>query len=358
MKKIYLLLVFLPFAAAAQPSAGYYNGALGLNGTPLRTALFNIIKNHTSLGYANLWSAYQQTDKKANGKVWDIYSDKPGQTPPYEFTFVTNQCGNYNSEADCYNREHSWPESYFGANEPMRSDIFQVYPTDGYVNNKRANYPYGKVNSPTWTSQNGSKLGPNAYTGAPSGTAFEPVDSFKGDLARTYFYMATRYYTQDAGWQNWEIANGAELKPWAVQMLLEWHHNDPVSQKEISRNNAGYALQNNRNPFIDYPQFADCIWGTGDCTSLSVPGIANVATSLRVYPNPAHNEVNIDWQRLMPDEVLAIDAVNMQGQLLYHKEVAVNETQVTLETASWAKGIYMLQVRTKTTVQVQKLVVE
>lgn len=356
VKKFIGLLVFLPFMAAAQVP-GYYNSALGLNGQPLRTALHDIIKNHTSVGYSALWTAYQQTDVRPDdGKVWDIYSDKPGQTPPYEFTFITDQCGNYNSEADCYNREHSFPESYFGGVEPMRSDIFQVYPTDGWVNNKRANFPYGKVTNPTWTSQNGSKLGPNAYAGAPSGSAFEPIDSFKGDLARTYFYMATRYYTEDAGWSNWEMANGAELKPWAAEMLLEWHHNDPVSKKELDRNNAVYNIQQNRNPFIDYPQFADCIWGTGDCSTLNGVGTLTVNNKIIVYPNPVSSNVTIRWQEILPDEVLALNVWNPEGQVLYHEDIRHHEESTTIITDGWAKGIYLLQVKTRQGVALKKLV--
>lgn len=361
MKKIYLLLLLLPCLASAQIPAGYYNGALGINGAPLREALYNIIKGHTELTYTpGLWNAYYTTDKKANGKLWDIYSDVPGGTPAYEYTLGTQQCGNgSNHENSCYNREHVWPQSKFNSQPPMYTDLWIVYPTDYYVNGKRGDLPYGKVTAPAQAFSNGSKVGPNAYAGAPAGNCFEPIDSFKGDIARSYFYICTRYLADSNKFATaYEMAEKINLKPWAVQMLLEWHHNDPVSQKEINRNNAAYALQNNRNPFIDYPQFADCIWGTGDCSSLSVPGIAYVAARLEVYPNPAHNEVNIDWARLMPDEVLAVDAVNMQGQVLYHKDNADHASHTVIETAAWAKGIYMLQIRTTNAVQVQKLVIE
>lgn len=363
MKKIYLLLVFLPLLAAAQPPAGYYNGALGQNGQPLRVSLYNIIKGHTELTYTpGLWNAYHTTDVKPNGKLWDIYSDVPGGTPAYQYTIGTNQCsgGSPTSEGGCYNREHLWPQSKFGSASPMQTDLWIVYPTDYYVNNRRGDLPYGKVSTATQTFSNGSKIGANVYAGAPAGNCFEPVDSFKGDIARSYFYVCTRYLADSNAFNAaaYEMANKINLKPWAVQMLLEWHHNDPVSKKEIDRNNAAYALQNNRNPFIDYPQFADCIWGTGDCSSLSVNGPASIAARTSIYPNPAHNEVKIDWVRLAPDEVLAIDAVNMQGQLLYHKNVAAGETQVAIETGNWAKGIYMLHIRTRSASEVQKLVVE
>ena len=189
-----------------------------------------------------------------------MYSDIPGGTPPYEFTFVTNQCGTYNSEADCYNREHSWPESWFGGASPMSSDIFHLFATDGYVNNRRSNFPYGKVGTATWTSMNGSKLGNCVSTGY-TGTVFEPIDEYKGDFARSYFYMETRYYGEDSGWPGSPMTSGSQLLPWAQTLMMLWNLMDPVSQKEINRNDSIYKnIQHNRNPFIDHPEYASQIW--------------------------------------------------------------------------------------------------
>jgi endonuclease I len=355
MKKTAALFVlFLPLLCVAQPQT-YYTAALGKNGQALIDALYNIIKNHQSLGYSALWTAYQQTDKKPNGKVWDMYSDNPGSTPAYEFSFITDQCGNYNKEGDCFNREHSFPQSYFNKNEPMRSDLFIVFPTDGYVNGKRSNYPYGIVNNPTYISSNGSKLGNNQASGAPSSLAFEPIDSFKGDLARTYFYTATRYLNEDNGWSDWEMANGASLKPWAVSLLLAWHHSDPVSSKEINRNNAAYQLQNNRNPFIDYPQFADCIWGNGNCASLSVEDIA-VKPSFNVYPNPTTDFITIDWQYLSPQETLAIDIINLQGQVVLSAKTFQSNTVIS--TKELSNGVYILYLKSAIKKEAVRLIVQ
>ncbi len=195
MKKtlLSLLLLTILVITQAQPPSGYYDNATGKTGATLKTALYNIIKGHTEVSYTpGVWNAFYTTDKKVNDKVWDMYSDIPGGTPPYEYTLGTNQCGNYSGENSCYNREHSFPKSWFGDVAPMNVDIFHLYPTDGYVNGKRSNYPYGTVSSPTWTSLNGSKLGPCSAPGY-SGTVFEPIDEYKGDFARTYFYMVTRY---------------------------------------------------------------------------------------------------------------------------------------------------------------------
>lgn len=218
MKKISLLLLFVASVSMAQIPTGYYNSAMGLQGAPLKIALHNIIKNHTVVPYSGLWTAYKKTDIKSNGKVWDMYSDVPSGTPPYEYTFVTNQCGSYSTEGNCYNREHSWPQSWFNSVAGPTSDLFHIYPTDGKVNGQRNNYPYGNVASPTWTSLNGSKLGPCTNTGYNL-TVFEPLDEYKGDLARGYFYMSTRYFSEDASWSNSDATIKSDILPWQMNVL-------------------------------------------------------------------------------------------------------------------------------------------
>ncbi len=230
--------------------------------------MYNIIKGHTAVSYTpGVWNAFYTTDKKANGKVWDIYSDVPGGTPPYEYTLGSGQCGTYAVVGDCYNREHSFPKSWFGDVAPMNVDIFHLYPTDGKVNGQRNNYPYGTVSSPTWTSKNGSKLGPCSAPGY-NGIVFEPINEYKGDLARTYFYMVTRYQDIVASWNSNAEAqptlDGTSypcFDPWILNVLLAWNAADPVSAKEIARNNAVYAIQHNRNPYIDHPEYVTAVWG-------------------------------------------------------------------------------------------------
>jgi endonuclease I len=264
-----VLLVAAWMAVWAQAPTNYYQTTTDKKGTDLQLALHELIDNHTSISYDALWNAFKTTDKKSDGSVWDMYSDKPGQTPAYEYTFTTNQCGNYSGEGDCYNREHSFPKSWFNDQAPMyQRPMFHLYPTDGYVNNKRGNYPLGEVGTATWTSTNGSKLGNNNTSGY-SGVVFEPIDEYKGDFARTYFYMATRYYTEDSNWSGSDMCDKSQLKPWALELMLKWHQNDPVSSKEVERNNAVYAYQNNRNPFIDNPNFALLIWDSEEPMRLS-----------------------------------------------------------------------------------------
>jgi endonuclease I len=266
MKKVLILLPCLVcfLNSQGQIPAGYYNSANGLSGEPLKTALYNIINDHTVISYTALWNAFTTTDDNVSGNVWDMYSN-------CTFVFGTDQCGNYTNECDCYNREHSFPDSWFGGGSPMASDLFQLYPTDGKVNQIRSNYPFATVSSPSTTTGNGSKLGACSFPGY-TGTVFEPIDMYKGDFARTYFYMATRYENQIASWQNNPgadaVLNGTSFPcydNWFLQLLGAWHTADPVSQKEIDRNNEIYtSYQHNRNPFIDHPEYVYQVWGIGN----------------------------------------------------------------------------------------------
>ena len=265
------LSVFLLFLAASpvlaqgpNDSGTYYKDADGYKGKALKTRLYGIINPHTTLSYSALWNAYKTTDKRDDGKLWDMYSDITN----YEIG-GTAQGANYNKEGDSYNREHSLPKSWFGGASPMYTDLMHLIPTDGYVNNRRSNYPYGENNGERYASANKfCKLG-NCTTPGGTGIVFEPNDEYKGDIARIYFYMATAYEAAIAGWSSkasggTEIFSKDEYKPfvdWQMNMLLRWAKEDPVSQKEIDRNNAVYAIQKNRNPFVDYPGLEDYVWG-------------------------------------------------------------------------------------------------
>jgi endonuclease I len=333
------ILLFFIFTINA--TAQYYAAALGKNGPILKTVLHNIIKGHNSLLYQDLWAAFENTDAKSNGKVWDMYTDIPNGIPNFIFSFGTNQCGNYSGEGDCFNREHSWPKEYFGGDNsyPMYSDLHHLFATDGWVNNKHAAFPFGMVNSSTYTSSNGTKLGTGSTYPGYSNKIFEPIDAYKGDFARAYFYMSTRYESEDATWQNWEMANGAELTPAAINLLLLWHNNDPVSQKEIDRNEAVFLLQGNRNPFIDYPQFADCIWGTSDCIALAI-NENEWETSFSLYPNPTNN--NLSVSTAINNNIYSYSIIDLVGkQIINNHSFAIN-----IPTDKLAKGNYILQLNT------------
>lgn len=271
---------------------GYYNGTAGLKGSALRKQLHLIIRNHTVRSYAFALTAFGTSDLKANGKIWDMYSDIPDGTPAYEYAF--GQTGQGAGEGFGYNREHSWPQSWFNSASPMDSDLWILYPTDSYVNGTRSNFPYGVVGTSTKTSTNGSKLG-NSVSPGYGGTVFEPIDPYKGDLARGQFYVATRYFGQDGGWAGSPSAVGANIVPWAAQQYMQWSQNDPVSWKERLRNGAVYVHQGNRNPFVDHPEFVTAIWDSNAVVGVG-PDAGRPRLNLASNPSPFVSRTTVAFQ--------------------------------------------------------------
>lgn len=256
----------------------YYDQATGLTGAVLKQKLHDITTNgHTTLSYTYLWTAFQSTDRDDNSlyendnSVFDKYSENPAGADNYNFSYTSDQCGTSGPEGTCYNREHSFPKSWWGGAESgdKYTDLNHLIPTDSWVNMKRANYPFGEVGgTPSFTSQNGSLLGTSSYSGI-SGTVFEPIDDFKGDFARMLFYMATRYKDEIPGWVTAYSSSGigtvfqtnGEFQTSYYEMLYNWHSDDPVSQKERDRNDDVYNEQGNANPYIDHPEWVCEVFG-------------------------------------------------------------------------------------------------
>ena len=265
MKRTFTFLLSLVLSAnltmfAAIPS-GYYSAADNKKGAALLSALHGCIDGHTTLSYSSLENYYDDTDLTADGYIWDMYST-------CKFT-INDDGGSQKKICDVWNKEHSIPQSWFGESSPMKSDLFHVYPTDARVNNYRSNMPYGETSNRSYIDGNSKALG---YIGTSNfsgytGKVFEPIDEYKGDFARTYFYMVARYLDKNFNKsENGKVvftysSNTTGLTTYAINLFLKWHRQDPVSQKEIDRNNAVYKHQKNRNPFIDYPYLAEYIWG-------------------------------------------------------------------------------------------------
>lgn len=261
-----VIAAFVALSAFAQEPDGYYTPCEGASGAALLTKLKNKISSHTTISYDGLWSVYNESDIDENGKIWDMYSTK-------RWTPGKEKCGSYKNVGDCINREHSFPKSWFNDAKPMYSDAFHLYPTDGKVNGQRSNYPYGECANGTNLGTSGGvralgRLGKSTFPGY-SGTVFEPDDEYKGDFARSYFYMAACYNDRIASWSSDMLARNSYpvFTSWALNLLLKWHRQDPVSQKEIDRNNAVYRHQKNRNPFIDHPELAEHVWGDKSTTA-------------------------------------------------------------------------------------------
>lgn len=246
------------FGAYADVPQGYYDACKGKNKGALKSQLHSIIKNHSAISYgSSTWEAFKYTDVDPTGTYWmDIYT--------HEQVSISGHDG--------MNIEHTFPKSWWGgSNNNAYKDITHLMPVDQWANNDRSNHPFGEVDPSGIKAPNYRCESPNYTLGRPvsgqGGDAtyvFEPADEFKGDMARTYFYMVTCY--QDLTWANDGLRTCAQgtyptLQPWAIDMLLRWHRDDPVSDKERKRNEGVYSRQHSRNPFIDHPEMAEFIWG-------------------------------------------------------------------------------------------------
>ena len=353
MKKSLFFFTLVAAMASAQAPSGYYTAANGLSGASLKTALSNIITNgHQDKGYNGLWTAYKTTDIDKNyendGSILDIYSEKPSGTDPYKYTPGSNQCGTYSVEGNCYNREHIIPQSFFSEASPMVSDIHFIRATDGKVNGMRSHYPFGKVGTATFTSKNGSKLGNSASSGY-SGTVFEPIDEFKGDVARMVFYFVTRYQSKLSTFSSGNMLGSSAfpgLQTWELNVLLAWHNQDPVSQAEINRNNASYTYQKNRNPFIDNPNYANQIWGSGSSSGTTpAPSAPSGCVNETFETLPAASSTSY-LTRTWTNNGLSWTAIDARtDQTVSNKAITIRNGALT--SGSSANGIGSLTVTTQ-----------
>lgn len=270
MKKLLLSIILLTGIIAAADAGykdGYYNAMDGKKKEQLKDAAKKCVSSHITLNYTDLPTYWQYSDvypELYNGSTrwWDMYSNEI-------YLITSSQTARQSFSYNKMQREHAIPKSWWKSNgsveyTPAYSDMWNLYPSDGPANQAKLNYPLGPTRSTTFN--NGvSKVGP-AQTGygGGSGNVFEPADEYKGDFARAAFYMAVVY--DDLPWcVNYMYSDNSPwptLKPWAYEMLLQWARQDPVSQKEIVRNDEVEKSQGNRNPFIDFPELAEYIWGT------------------------------------------------------------------------------------------------
>ena len=319
-----LLLGFLFSLTLAQAPTTYYDGTDGLTGAALKTKLSQIITaGAQDKGYDGLFNAYPTTDTDSfyenDGSVLDMYSENPTGADPYTYRHGQKKCGNYSVEGDCYNREHVIPQSFFGKKAPMVSDVHHIRPTDGKVNGMRSNYPFGKVNNPSYLSKNGSKTGPSASSGY-TGTVFEPIDEFKGDIARMVFYFVTRYESRLSGFSSGGMLGNTTypgLQEWEKEVLMTWAAQDPVSPAEIVRNDASYVFQKNRNPFIDHPEWIQTIWGTQIVDNQAPTAPTNLAVG-----STSTSSINLTWTASTDNIAVSYYKVFVDG--VFHMNSSTN----------------------------------
>lgn len=310
------------FLLQASAPLGYYNSAEGRKAAALKTELHRILCQDTSqfLGYGSgagkTWEGFYYTDRnRTTNAVIDMYSDSVRYFP--------NPNPNFVSFGQTIHIEHSMPKSWWGCdiNHPdcAARDLNHLFPADGSANTSKNDNPLGEVTA-TPTLDNGvSKIGHASYDGYV-GPVFEPADEYKGDFARAYFYMATMYEHYQYKWDISKPENIMEpnrypvFKKWALDLLLQWHRQDPVSYKETTRNDVVYSIQNNRNPYIDYPNLVEYVWGNRTTIPFRMDG--NVNFPYLKWPSMSDTlNVGKVYCFHAKDTVLHLQGMNISGDL-------------------------------------------
>lgn len=249
---IAMVYFFINEQPAEQPLSSsevekYYGLAAGKTGKELKYALNDIIDRHNELTYMEVWDAIKELDENPDNEneVMLLYSDR---------TIAKSENGKADDE---WNREHVWARSHgsFDTEPGPGTDLHHLRPTDVSVNRDRGNLDF----------DNGGAEHQEARGNFYDKDSWEPRDEVKGDIARMLFYMAVRYEGERGEPDlelNDQVNNGNAPFHGKISVLLQWHKDDPVDEYEKRRNNFIYEdYQHNRNPFIDYPEWAELIWG-------------------------------------------------------------------------------------------------
>lgn len=293
----FLVSVMPALPMLAQIPEGYYSSLKGKKGAELKTAIHDIIKKANVLEYGSgrgkTWWGFWSTDRNENGYFIDRYSAER------EWVKSTSQ----GAPGAGMNIEHSFPKSWWGgATVQAYKDLYNLMPCESKINRTKSNFPMGIVVS-------GDKG--NGWTKVGEGTDgkkyWEPAAPWKGDFARGYMYMATAY--QDYNWKGEQalqiLQQGAypTLKEWAYKLYIKWAKADKPDALEIKRNNDVAKIQGNRNPYVDFPNLMEYVWG--DSTNIAfnpettvksssyVNGEGGGGGSIDPDPNPGTTEVNV-----------------------------------------------------------------
>jgi hypothetical protein len=287
--------------------AGYYHFAKNKSKDALKTALKNTSSPLKVLDYGSgpgfTWQGFYSTDRRSDSTVIDMYS------------LIVRKQTSY-AAVDGLHIEHSLPKSWWGAHENMAyKDLFHLYPADAVTNMTKSNLPLGEVTGAPTLDNGVSKVGKNGFGTVYAENCFEPADQFKGDFARSYFYISSIYEDFSTLWQSPMMNNNTYpvWKPWAIDLLLKWHRQDPVSSKEMERNESIFKIQSNRNPFIDYPALAEYIWGEDTTTVFPFPN------ETQAFFTSPRRGTTIDFGILMTNNSrssnLHIEGVNFTGNV-------------------------------------------
>lgn len=339
IKHYYLLLSFigLSLSLTAQIPSGYYDSAEGKSGAALKTALHSIISEQQVLSYSGVREALKYTDEDPNNSrnVLLLYTN---------WSYPKN---NFGGGADQWNREHTWAKSQgnFGTSKGPGTDLHHLRPTDVTVNSKRGHLMFD--NGGTFYTDRSRYGGGSGETLCRfDGDSWEPADRVKGDVARMMFYMAVRYEGsgKNSDRVDLELAeySSPSGKHGRLSTLKVWHRNDPVNDWEIRRNNRIYEKQRNRNPFIDYPELAEYIWGdkVGEVwhsnqtlPKIILPKNGTVIDFNKVaYQQSTHKTIVVKAERLEGNLVAKLSGQNAS-------EFSLSTSIITLQDAKKGKNL-------------------
>lgn len=336
MKKFLLFLFMVPMIYLAQIPAGYYNGTEGLTGYALKSKVHEIISQKIfSYRYSQIGPLYAYTDLdkyyENDNTILDIYSEKPTAAESFNYDLSQN-IDSASAEGQGWNKEHGMPQSTYYGMYPMYSDMHYLIPADAYINQRRRNFPYARNNGENITFTNGSKLGKSTTPGYTN-TVYEPIDEFKGDVARYLLYFAVRYegnlnlYNHQLSTMPLDGSEEKAFEDWYITMLKDWNALDPVSQKERDRNNAVFAIQKIRNPFIDHPEWVNMIWSeTPDAVAPQAPSNFSISQL-------GKNFVTLSWTPSSDTDVLGYKVYVNGTYVKYSKTNSVTIDRLSPSTA-------------------------
>jgi len=257
-KLILILLLLSPSFSFAQIPAHYYNSVSNQIGQELKSTLHQIIKGHKEFPYSS-----KSTD------VWDIL--KISDQDPNDSACVIGFYSGFSMDANTeynngqgWNREHVWAKSRgdFGTKKGAGTDLHHLRAADISTNSARNNRNFDNGGE-QYIDVSGFYNGQTNSFKNDSIWCWEARDEVKGDVARMMFYMVVRYEESELDLELTDsLFNRSSKAPLhsKLSVLLEWHKVDPVDSLERVRNNIIYSYQNNRNPFIDHPEWVELIW--------------------------------------------------------------------------------------------------
>jgi len=326
-----LSIILSASIAVAQIPPGYYDDASGLTGDELKNALHDIIKNHNEPSYDDLrdfiLKASDEDPENPNNVIL-LYSG------------ISRPKSMFGGNAGDWNREHVWAKSHgdFGNDPPCGTDAHHIRPTDVQVNYLRGNLDFAEGGEPVEGAPGCNRI---------PGVSFEPRDAVKGDIARMIFYMDVRY-EGGGGELDLTVVDEVNTAPapehGKLSVLLEWHQQDPPDDFERNRNDVVYSYQDNRNPFIDHPEYAEEIWGN--------PSSISVSDQLFIscYPNPANNQLFVEYScsSRLTYSLLSFDGKQiLEGQLQSDKS--------TINTTNIENGLFLLLIKDENNVIIKQL---